>query len=412
MTQLKHWLYEKLIKLGVSIKMAEYLNMIALLILLVIVALIVDYITKRILWKVSETIAKRTKSDFDDILVSNKLPRNLAHIIPLTLLIESIPIVFSDFSYTEEIIMKGLKILAIFLTVRIIKCILMSVRSYLKTLDRYKDKPIYSYIQVVMIVIWSIAFFATLAIVFKIELWDFITGLGAASAIIILVFRDTILGFVASIQVTVNDMVRIGDWITFDKYGADGDVIEITLATVKVQNWDKTITTIPTYALISDSFKNWRGMTDSGGRRIKRAVIIKASTIKFLNKRDIQKFKKIELISDYIKSRSTVIEQHNLDTNANKSVLINGRNLTNFGVFRKYIQSYMEQHSALNKDMILMARQLAQTPQGIPLEVYAFSKDQAWVNYEYIMGDIFDHILASVEFFDLEIYELSGEIGA
>ena len=412
MTQLKHWFYEKLIDLGVSIKVAEYLNMITLLILLIIIAFIIDFLTKRILWKVSETIAKRTKSNFDDILVSNKLPTNLAHIIPLAILIESVPVVFFDFDYVGDIILKGLKILAIFLTVKIIKCILMSVRSYLKTLDQYKDKPIYSYIQVVMIVIWAIAFFATLAIVFKIEFGGFITGLGAASAIIILVFRDTILGFVASIQVTVNDMVRIGDWITFDKYGADGEVIEITLATVKVQNWDKTITTIPTYALISDSFKNWRGMTDSGGRRIKRAVIIKASTIKFLNKRDIQKFKKIELISDYIKNRSEIIDQHNMDIDADKSVLINGRNLTNFGVFRKYIQSYMEQHSALNKDMTLMARQLAQTPQGIPLEVYGFSKDQVWVNYEYIMGDIFDHILASVEFFDLEIYELGGEIGS
>ena len=408
MKKLKHWIYDILIDLDVSIEMAKYLNMIALLLLLVIFAFIADFITKRILWKVSEKVARHTKSNFDDILLKNKLPRNIAHIIPLTILIESIPIVFSDFQYVENIIMKALKILAIILTVTIIKCILMSMRTYLKTLSRYKDKPIYSYIQVVMIIVWMVAILAGLAIVFKIELLSFVASLGAASAIIILVFRDTILGFVASIQVTVNDMVRIGDWITFENYGADGEVIEITLATVKVQNWDKTITTIPTYALISDSFKNWRGMTESGGRRIKRSVIIKTSSIKFLNQNDIQKLEKIELISDYLSNRKTIIEKHNTDIQADKSVLINGRNLTNFGVFRKYIQSYMEQHSALNKDMTLMARQMAQTPQGIPMEVYAFSKDQSWENYEYIMGDIFDHILASVKYFDLEVYELNA----
>lgn len=195
------------------------------------------------------------------------------------------------------------------------------------------------------------------------------------------------------------------DWITFEKYGADGDVIEITLATVKVQNWDKTITTIPTYALISDSFKNWRGMTASGGRRIKRSVIIKASTIKFLTPIEIQKLKDIQLITDYLEQRDEIINTHNEQNQINKEALINGRNMTNFGVFRKYLQTYIENHSAVHKDMTYMVRQLEQTPHGIPLEIYCFSKDQRWVNYEYIMGDIFDHVLASVKFFDLEVYE-------
>ena len=202
-------------------------------------------------------------------------------------------------------------------------------------------------------------------------------------------------------------MVRIGDWITFEKYGADGDVIEISLATVKVQNWDKTITTIPTYALISDSFKNWRGMMASGGRRIKRSVIIKTSTIKFLSDKDIERFKGIELISKYIAQQSDEIKKFNKDNNVDKSILINGRNLTNFGVFRKYLQTYIEKHTAINKEMTLMVRQLEPTPQGIPMEIYAFSSDIRWQNYEFIMGDIFDHVLASVAYFDLEIYELS-----
>ena len=405
---MKHYLYDILIEKGVSEQLAVYLNMIGLVIALLILVLLIDYITKRLLWRVLTSVAKRTKTNFDDILITNKLPRNIAHIIPLVILIEFLPDVLSDFLYVENIIERALKVLAILLTLRVVRCLLMSVRDYLKSLSQYKDKPIYSYIQVFMIFLWVVATFSILAIVTGISFWKFFAGIGTASAIIILVFRDTILGFVASIQVTVNDMVRIGDWITFEKYGADGDVTEITLATVKVQNWDKTITTIPTYALISDSFKNWRGMTNSGGRRIKRSVIIKASTIKFLTQQDIERFKKIQLISDYIEQQSEDILTHNTTSNADKSLLINGRNLTNFGVFRKYLQNYMDNHSAINKEMTLMVRQLEQTAQGIPMEIYAFSKDQRWVNYEFIMGDIFDHVLASVSFFDLEVYELNA----
>ncbi|ARV08520.1 mechanosensitive ion channel protein MscS [Winogradskyella sp. PC-19] len=404
---MKHYIYDLLIDNGFAVDTAKYLNMLALLIALLIVAFIIDFVTKRVLRRFSSSIARRTKTDFDDILVANKLPRNIAHIIPLIILIEFVPQVFSDFPVVEDIIEKTLKVIAILLTIRILQSILHSVRDYLKTLARYKDKPIHSYIQVFMIFVWLLAIFSIFAIVTGISFWEFVTSIGAVSAIIILVFRDSILGFVASIQVTVNDMVRIGDWITFEKYGADGDVTEITLATVKVQNWDKTITTIPTYALISDSFKNWRGMSNSGGRRIKRSVLIKASAIKFLSEDDINRFKKIELVSDYIESRTNEINAANIENDIDKSVLINGRNLTNFGVFRKYLQTYVENHSALNKDMTMMVRQLEQTNQGIPLEIYAFSKDQRWVNYEYIMGDIFDHVIAAVSYFDLEVYELA-----
>lgn len=407
MDNLKHYVYDILVNKGVSANTAKHLNMLILLVALLVFAFIIDYVTKRFLWRISSGIAKRTETNFDNILITNKLPRNIAHIVPLIILIEFVPDVFSDFLYIENIIEKTLKVIAILLTLRIIKSFFYSLRDYLKTLPRFQDKPVYSYIQVVMIFLWVLAIFSIFAIVTGISFIQFFAGIGTASAIIILVFRDTILGFVASIQVTVNDMVRIGDWITFEKYGADGDVTEITLATVKVQNWDKTITTIPTYALISDSFKNWRGMMNSGGRRIKRSVIIKTSTIKFLTESDINGLKKIELVSDYLTHRSEEIKKHNLKNKIDKSALINGRNLTNFGVFRKYLQTYIENHSALNKDMTLMVRQLEPTPQGIPMEIYAFSTDIRWLNYEYIMGDIFDHVLASVEFFDLEIYELA-----
>lgn len=407
MLNIRHYIYDFLIAQGISETTAKYLNMFALLLALLLVAFIVDFITKRLLWNFSAGIAKRTKTNFDNILISNKLPRNIAHIIPLIILIEFVPQVFSDFEYVENIIETTLKVIAIILTLRIVRSFLNSVEDYLKTLPRYKDKPIDSYVQVFMIFAWLLGIFSIFAIITGISFLKFAGTLGAASAIILLIFKDTILGFVASIQVSINDMVRIGDWITFEKYGADGDVIEINLATVKVQNWDKTITTIPTYALISDSFKNWRGMMASGGRRIKRSVIVKTSTIKFLDNEDIERFKRIELVSDYLESKSKEIDKFNKERNIDKSVLINGRNLTNFGVFRKYLQTYIENHSAINKEMTFMVRQLEPTAQGIPMEIYAFSSDIRWQNYEYIMGDIFDHVLASVKYFDLEIYELS-----
>ncbi|MCB0400382.1 MAG: mechanosensitive ion channel [Winogradskyella sp.] len=407
MLNIRHYIYDLLIERGASETTAQYLNMLALLVGLLIIAFIIDYITKRILWKFSSGIAKRTKTNFDDILISNKLPRNVAHIIPLIILIEFVPDVFSDFPYFENIIENTLKVIAILLTLRIIRSFFNSIKDYLKTLPRYKDKPIDSYIQVFMIFAWILGIFAIFSILTGVTFLKFAISLGTASAVILLIFKDTILGFVASIQVSINDMVRIGDWITFEKYGADGDVVEINLATVKVQNWDKTITTIPTYALISDSFKNWRGMMNSGGRRIKRSVIIKTSTIKFLTDSDIERFKKIELIKDYIEQRSKEIKKYNSEKGVDKSILINGRNLTNFGVFRKYLQTYMDNHSAINKEMTLMVRQLEPTPQGIPMEIYAFSSDIRWQNYEYIIGDIFDHVLASVKYFDLEIYELA-----
>lgn len=408
----KNWwyfLHDFLVEKGVSESWAAYLNVIILLVVASVVVLLVDFIIWKILRKFSSSLAKRTKTDFDNFAVTNRLPRFLAHIFPLLLALEITPWVFYDFQYAENIAFKFLNILGVLLALRIARSLLRTVRDYLKTLPRFKDKPIDSYIQVFMIFAWAAGVFSILAIITDTDIWKFLTGLGAVSAVLLLVFRDTILGFVASIQVSINDMVRIGDWITFEKYGADGDVIEINLATVKVQNFDKTITTIPTYALISDSFKNWRGMQSSGGRRIKRAVIIKQKSIQFLTPEHIEELKEIALIKEYLIDRQAKIEASNQENKVDKSVLINGRNLTNLGVFRKYIESYLEAHSAINAEMTMMTRQLAPTTQGVPLEIYAFSSDKRWQNYEYIMADIFDHILAAVPYFHLEVFELPTE---
>ena len=230
--------------------------------------------------------------------------------------------------------------------------------------------------------------------------------MGAASAVLLLIFKDTILGFVASIQVSVNDIVRIGDWITFSKFGADGYVTEINLATVRVQNFDNTYTTIPTYSLIADSFQNWRGMQESKGRRIKRAIYIKQSSIKFLSSEDIERMKKIQLIKPYLEHREKEVSKYNRQAEANKQLLINGRNQTNLGVFRYYADAFLNENSAINKELFMMVRHLAPTDKGIPIEIFCFSHDKKWENYEHIQADIFDHLLAAVPYFDLEIFEL------
>ncbi|MEC7262889.1 MAG: mechanosensitive ion channel domain-containing protein [Bacteroidota bacterium] len=409
----KDWgrlLNDYLLKTGMGESLASYLNLLILLVGVLVVAFVLDLILWRVFRAVSIRLARKSRNNFDNFLVMHQVPRYVAHIFPLLLLLEFVPIAFMDFDYAGGIALKVIKILFVFLTLVIFRKFFKSTNGYLKTLQKFKDKPIDSYVQVFMIFAWVVGILTIFAIVTETTVWKFFTALGAASAIVLLIFKDSILGLVASIQVTINDMVRIGDWITFEKYGADGDVIEISLATVKVQNFDKTITTIPTYALISDSFKNWRGMQVSGGRRIKRALIIRQKSIRFLTEKEIADLKKIQLVESYLNSRSEQINAYNKDNNINKELLVNGRNLTNFGVFRKYVTNYLQNHSAINKNMTLMVRQLEPTPKGIPLEVYAFSSDKRWENYEYVMADIFDHLLAALPYFSLEVFEFPTSI--
>ena len=321
MERIVHWLYDYLISVGTSTVTAKYLNMLALSIALLVVVFIVDFLVRKLLLTAFSRFAESSKSNFDDLMVANKVSRNIAHIIPLLIAIEFIPYVFIDFPFFENIILKALEVFAVVLTLWIIRSLLNTIKDYLKTLPRLKDKPIDSYIQVFMIFAWLGGFVYAFAIITGTPVWKFLTAFGAASAVILLIFKDTILGFVASIQVSINDMVRIGDWITFEKYGADGDVIEINLSTVKVQNFDKTITTIPTYALISDSFKNWRGMTDSDGRRIKRALSVKLDSIKYISKDEVDKLKKISLISKYLETRQKDIETYNIANDIDKNLL-------------------------------------------------------------------------------------------
>lgn len=382
-----------------------YLNLFINLIILILVAAFLDFIFKKIFIVFLAIIAAKTKSSFDDFLVANKTAKYIAHLVPLLFIYKTVPVILSKFTYWEDFFEKGVKIYIIILSLWITRSIFNALKDYLKHKPRFSDKPIDSYIQVIMIVLWIFGITSFVLIMFNTTMETLLTTFGAISALIFLIFKDTILGFVASIQVSVNDMVRIGDWITMDKFGADGDVIEINLATVKVRNFDNTTTTIPTYSLISDSFKNWRGMLNSNGRRIKRHLLIKAHSVKFVTPEEVEKYKQIQHISSYISHRQADIDKYNKANNIDKSNIVNGRNLTNLGLFRKYINQYILSHPGINKEMLLMVRYLQPTEHGIPLEIYCFSKDKEWVNYEHIMADIFDHTMASIPYFDLEVFE-------
>ena len=362
--------------------------------------IVINFITRKIILSFFKRIAKSTASSFDDLLIKNKVPRLLSYTPSLFFLFWIIPSYFNAI----YLLIEAFTVILFILTVR---AILNTVKDYFKSSGSLKHIPVDSYIQVVMIFMWFVGIVLILSILTGREVGTFLASIGALSAIIILVFRDTILGFVSSIQITVNDTVRIGDWITMKNSNADGDVIEINLSTVKVQNFDNTITTIPTYKLVSDSFVNWRGMDESDGRRIKRSLLIKPSSIRFLNNEEIESLKKIHLLSDYINKIGKEINSFNSSNQIDKSVLINGRNLTNLGIFREYVQIYLKEHPDTNDDLTMMCRQLEPTAYGIPIQIYTFSKDKEWTKYESITSDIFDHLLSSVKYFHLDCFELS-----
>lgn len=403
------WCYPLLRKWGFGDTVATYISLIINIFILTALVYFIFLFFRFLLSRIIEIVAKRTHTKFDDLLISNKTVMYISHLIPLLFIYKSVPIILKEYNYWEGVFGKLVGVYIILLILWIVRTIFNALRDHLKCIPEYSDKPIDSYIQVIMIILWMVGVTVIFSEVFEIKIEKLFATLGAISAIILLIFRDTILGFVASIQVSVNDMVRIGDWITMDKFGADGDVIEINLATVKVRNFDYTTTTIPTYSLISDSFKNWRGMQISDGRRIKRHILIKSSSVRFIKNEELEDLMKIQLITEYIIKKKTEIEKYNLQNNIDKNLSLNGRHLTNLGLFRKYITKYLENHAGLNKDMLLVCRQLQPTSQGIPLEIYVFSKDKQWENYEYIMSDIFDHIIASISYFDLELFELPSQ---
>lgn len=398
-------LQDYLVEAGLSEGVAQFINLTVNILVILLVLYVLHYFTKKLLLNAFRVFSNNTKTTFDDFLVRSNFPKYISNILPLLVVIFTIPVIFAEYPRVLLVFQKLVNIYVIVLSVLIIRSLLRTSKNYLKTREEFMDKPLDSYIQVMMIFLWAIGFLFIFSEISDQSVIKFLISLGAASAIILLIFKDTILGFVASIQVSVNDIVRIGDWITFSKYGADGFVTEINLATVRVQNWDKTFTTIPTYNLIADSFHNWRGMQESPGRRIKRSLYIKQNSIRFVTEEDIKKFKKFNLISTYVEERQKEIEDYNQRNRIDRSVIINGRNQTNLGVFRKYAESYLKSHPFITKELDIMVRHLAPTTEGIPLEIYCFSSEKRWEYFEQITADIFDHLIAAMPYFDLQLFE-------
>ncbi|MBO5848824.1 MAG: mechanosensitive ion channel [Bacteroidales bacterium] len=355
--------------------------------------------------KVIYVFIEKSQSERDDILIKNKVFKRLCLIVPAYIIRNFITTALPSYPTLAATIIVVTKIYEVFIYSRVLDAILTTLNEIYDTYEISKSKPIKGFIQVLKTIIYIICLLLVIAILTQKQLSNILIGLGTLSAVLMLVFKDPILGFVGGIQLTINDMLRIGDWIVMEKSKADGEVLEIGLTTVKVQNWDKTITTIPTYSLISDSFTNWRGMENSGGRRIARSFVIDIDTIKFCTPEMLERFKKFQLVSQYIIDKEKEIEEYNKSNNIDDSNLVNGRRQTNIGIFRAYLNAYLANCPYINKDMTFMVRQLSPTENGVPIQIYAFSSNKAWISYENIQSDIFDHVFAVVTMFDLKIYQ-------
>lgn len=391
--------------LGLSNNMAIYVRLLTLLVLLSLLSFFFYWVTKKWIIPLFYKLFKKTSFTWDDVLVEKNAFRKLAHITPALIIKIGAPILFRDFPSSLSMVNKLTDAYLIFASILIVLAFLEVIESLFSKMPVFSDKPIGSYFQLGRIILYLVSAILILSVLLGKSPVYFLSVFGAMSAVVLLIFKDTILGFVSSIQMSANDMVRVGDWIEMPKFNADGDVIAINLNTVKVRNWDKTVTTIPTYFFTSDSFKNWRGMQESGGRRIKRSLNINVKSVKFVDATARESYKKIFLLKDYIETRQKEIEEFNSKYDFDSSVLINGRRMTNLGVFRHYVESYLKNHPKIHQGLTLLVRQLPLEDKGIPIEVYCFTKTTAWNEYEDIQADVFDHLLASASYFDLDVFQ-------
>lgn len=399
------WIEKVLMGFGVSEALAMYLRLLVLVLVMVLLAVVAFVLTKKIVTNYIYAFFKKSPLKWDDVLADHKVLNNLAHIVPAMVVKVLAPTVFLDFETLLPVVNKLTDVYLMIASFTIVLALLRVVEHALSRNPAFKDKPLMSYFQLIRIILYIVVFILILSLLLEKSPIYFLSAFGAMTAIILLIFKDTILGLVASVQISANDMVRVGDWVEMPKFNADGGVLAINLNTVKVQNWDKTITTIPTYFFITDSFKNWRGMVEAGGRRIKRSILIHSQTVGFVDAKTREAYKKIHLIADYVVERQAEIESYNAREGVDGSVLINGRRMTNLGVFRKYVESYLKNHPLIRQDMTIMVRQLAIEEKGVPLEVYCFTKTTVWLEYEEVQSDVFDHLLAAAGFFGLEIFQ-------
>ena len=370
---------------------------------LLVVGLLLYFLARFIVSKTVYVLIKKTPSKYDDLLIKNKVFVRICLLIPAILIKYYIKDAMPDFPDATAIIIKITKIYEITVYASILMALVNTAHELYNSFETSKLKPIEGLVQVIKGIIIAISVLLITTFLLGKSLYSIIIGLGTISAVLMLIFQDSIKGFVGSIQLSINDMLRIGDWIAVGN--ADGTVQEINLTTVKVQNWDNTITTIPTYQLVSSPFTNWRGMSESGGRRIARSINIDVNTIRYCTPEMLEKYKQYSLVKDYITQREEEILEYNKANNIDTSQVLNGRQQTNLGIFRAYIKAYLNNNPKLNHNLTMMVRQLQPTEFGVPLQIYAFSSDKQWVNYEEIQSDIFDHIISAAPMFDLKIYQ-------
>jgi len=398
------WFNEILNGTQLSERLVVLIENITIIIITIGLAILADFVVKRIIITSIARIVKRTKNDWDDIFVQRRVFNRLAHLAPAIIVFYALQYIFDAEKLVNFLghLTQAYMVLVVLL---VVDAVLNALHEIYHTLPISKGRNIKGFVQVIKIIFYFTGVILIISIFSGAAPKALLGGLGAMAAVLMLVFKDTILGFVASIQLSANKMVNVGDWIAMPKYNADGDVIDISLNTVKVQNWDKTIATIPTYALVSESFNNWKGMEESGGRRIKRSINIDMSSITFLDEAQIEKFRKFHLLNQYITGKEKEISEFNKSLKLDDSIVTNGRRMTNLGTFRVYLENYLHSHPKIHQDMTFLVRHLQPTEKGIPLEIYVFSNDQAWANYEAIQADIFDHILAIIPEFGLRVFQ-------
>ncbi len=395
-------------KIGLGQETAGFIKVAAIIIAIILLAYIADIVTKKVLITSIQKIVRKSKTKWDDILIRRRVIHRISHFVPALVIYYASNLGLEDLPKLSEIINSGIYIYLIFIAMLSLDAFLSALHDIYSTLSISNERPIKGYIQVVKIIIYAVGSILILSELLGKNPTAIFASLGALAAVLILVFRDTILGLVSSIQLSANKMLKPGDWISMPSRNADGIVMEITVNTVKVRNWDKTISTVPTYALINESFQNWKGMEESKGRRIARSIYIDIKSIRFATDEMLEKFKKFKLIKDYINQKQQEIDEFNKNMGITDEDTVSRRRLTNVGIFRKYIEEYLAAHPKLHpnkRPYITLVRHLQPTERGLPIQIYVFSREYSWFDYEQVQADIFDHIFAVVPEFKLRVFQ-------
>lgn len=395
-----------LISWGISPSLADSLDQFIAFALVLVIAFLADAVCRHILLKIVAHLVRKTKATWDDIVFDHKVMVHLSRMVAPVIIYIFVPVAFAEAgSVTLDFIQRICFIYIVITFLSFINSFLKAVYTVYSAKEQLRDRPLKGMLQTVQVILWFVGAIVIVSILINESPVSLLAGLGASAAILMLVFKDSIMGFVSGVQLSANDMLKVGDWIAMPKYGADGTVIEVTLNTVKVRNWDNTIVTIPPYLLVSDSFQNWRGMRESGGRRVKRSINIDMTSVKFCTPEMLAKYRKIRLLKDYVEHTEQVIADYNEKNHIDNSILVNGRRQTNLGVFRAYLTAYLKSLPDVNQELTCMVRQLQPTDHGIPMELYFFCSLKDWVPYEGVQADVFDHVLAIIPEFDLQVFQ-------